>query len=101
MNFNRKFFIVIYSLTLVVFLFYLCFSDNNLKKHRELNREIKYVERKIVEKQKEIDKVYTKAALEKDSNLREQFIREELDLQKTNEDVFIIVTENNDEDSNS
>lgn len=51
------------------------------------------MEKKIVEKQEEIDKVYTKAALEKDSNLREQFIREELDLQKPNEDVFIIVTE--------
>lgn len=93
MNFNKKFTIALYSLTLVAFLIYLCFSDNNLRKHRELNREIKYVEEKIVEKQKEIDKVYTKAALDKDSNLREQFIREELDLQKPNEDVFIIVNE--------
>lgn len=64
-----------------------------MNKHRALNQELRYVEQKIVEKQNEIDHVYTKDALEKDSALLEQFIREELDLQKEEEDVFILIQE--------
>lgn len=91
---KRRFFILLYSSTLVLFvLYFLFFSENNLKTHRELNHKIANLEEKITSTKNQIGNAYTYDQLCADSVLLEKYARENLNMHRQNEDVFILVYE--------
>jgi len=75
------------------FLYLAFFSKNDLKKHRELNRQITDLEMKIENASNQINDQYVLDELKNNPELLEKFAREELYLQKEGEDVFIILNE--------
>lgn len=91
---NKLIWIGVYALTgLFCILHLLFFSHNNLAKHLELNREIKTLEKNIAETKNRINNHYTYEELKSNGKLLEQYAREQLNMQKENEDVFVIVYE--------
>jgi cell division protein FtsL len=92
---NRfKFFTILYVVTFVLFLVYFFFiSDHNLKTHRDLNRKISNLEEKITNTKNQIGNVYTYEQLVSDSVLLEKYGREQLNMHKPDEDVFVILYE--------
>ena len=92
---NRfRFFAVLYGITTVLFLVYFLFlSNNTLKTHRELNRKIDNLENKITHTKNQVGNVHTFDEINSDSLLLEQYAREQLNMHKENEDVFILVHE--------
>ena len=78
----------------MLFLFYMIFfSDNNLSKRRELDKKIDNLEKSITETKNKIENNYSYDQLKKDSSKLEQYGREKLNMQKADEDVFIVVYE--------
>jgi len=92
---NRKVVLIISVTTAVVFFVYLFFfSENNLYKHRKLNLKIKQLDENIANAKNQINNTYTFEQLENDTaGILEKFAREQLNLQKENEDVFVVVYE--------
>jgi cell division protein FtsB len=92
---NRKFLLIISVITTVVFFVYLLFfSENNIKKHVELNTKIKHLDENIAKTKNQINNTYTFEQLENDTAGKlEKYAREQLNLQKAGEDVFIVVYE--------
>ena len=89
-----KFFAILYVVTFLLFLAYFFFvSDHNLKKHRELNRKISNMEEKIVNTKNQVGNVYTYEQIVADSELLETYGREQLNMHKPNEDIFVILHE--------
>ena len=89
-----KFFVILYSLTLVLFAVYFFFiSEHNYNTHRSLNRKINNLENKITYTKNQIGNIYTFDQLNADSTLLEKYAREQLNMHKEDEDVFIIVHE--------
>ncbi len=89
-----RFFAVLYGITTVLFLVYFLFlSNNTLKTHRELNRKIDNLENKITHTKNQVGNVHTFDEINSDSALLEQYAREQLNMHKENEDVFILVRE--------
>lgn len=89
-----KFFTVLYIVTFAVFLVYFFFiSDHNLKTHRDLNRKITNLEERITNTKNQVGNVYTYDQLIADSVLLEKYGREQLNMHKPNEDVFVILHE--------
>lgn len=89
-----KFFTVLYIVTFAVFLVYFFFiSDHNLKTHRDLNRKISNLEERITNTKNQVGNVYTYEQLIADSALLEKYGREQLNMHKPNEDVFVILHE--------
>ena len=89
-----KFFTVLYIVTFAVFLVYFFFiSDHNLKTHRDLNRKISNLEERITNTKNQVGNVYTYEQLIADSVLLEKYGREQLNMHKPNEDVFVILHE--------
>ena len=90
---NRKFVSIISVLTAVVFFVYLLFfSENNLYKHKELNLKIKQLDENIASTKNQINNTYTFEQLENDTAGKlEQYSREQLNLQRPNEDVYLVV----------
>lgn len=89
-----RFFAVLYGITTVLFLVYFLFlSNNTLKTHRELNRKIDNLENKITHTKNQVGNVHTFDEINSDSVLLEQYAREQLNMHKENEDVFILVRE--------
>ena len=89
-----RFFAVLYGATAVLFLVYFLFlSNNTLKTHRELNRKIDNLENKITHTKNQVGNVHTFEQINSDSTLLEQYAREQLNMHKENEDVFILVRE--------
>lgn len=89
-----KFFAVLYAVTIAVFLVYFFFiSDHNLKTHRDLNRKISNLEDRIVNTRNQTGNIYTYEQLIADSVLLEKYGREQLNMHKPNEDVFVILHE--------
>jgi len=92
---NRKFVSIISVITGVVFFVYLFFfSENNLYKHKELNIKIKQLDENIANTKNQINNTYTFEQLENDTAGKlEQYSREQLNLQRPNEDVYVVVYE--------
>jgi len=90
---NRKVIIAVYAVTIVAFLFYIIFSDHAYKTHMELNRKIANLEKKIVNTQHQVSNEYTYDQLMADSVLLEKYAREQLNMHKADEDVFILIYE--------
>jgi cell division protein FtsL len=89
-----KFFTILYIVTFAVFLVYFFFiSDHNLKTHRDLNRKISNLEERITNTKNQVGNVYTYEQLIADSVLLEKYGREQLNMHKPNEDVFVILHE--------
>ena len=91
---GKIFWIILFGSTAILFILYMIFfSDNNLSKRHELNKKINNLEKSIADTTNKIENSYSYDQLKTDSNKLEQYGREKLNYQKSNEDVFIIVYE--------
>ncbi len=91
---GKIFWLILFGVTALLFLFYMIFfSDNNLSKRRELDKKIDNLEKSITETKNKIENNYSYDQLKKDSSKLEQYGREKLNMQKADEDVFIVVYE--------
>ncbi len=91
---KRRLFILLYGVTFALFLCYTFFiSDHNVKTHHELNKKIQNLEEKIVYTKNQVGNVYTFDQLNADSVLLEKYARENLNMHRKNEDVFILIHE--------
>lgn len=92
---NRfRFFIILYVVTFLLFAAYLFFlSDHNFKTHRDLNRKIENLEDKISNTKNQVGNIYTYEQLMADSALLEKYGREQLNMHRLEEDVFVILHE--------
>ena len=89
---NKRLFIILYGVTIFLFLFYmLIFSENNLSKHIELSKKITTLENNITQTKNQINNQYSYKELKNNPKLLEQYAREQLNMQKPNEDVFVII----------
>lgn len=91
---GKIFWLTLFGVTIILFILYLVFfSDNNLRKRRELDKKIDNLEKSITDTKNKIENNYSYDQLKKDSSKLEQYGRENLNMQKKDEDVFIIVYE--------
>jgi cell division protein FtsB len=91
---GRTFWLILFGATTILFILYIViFSDNNLRKRRELDKKIKNLEKSITDTKNKIENNYSYDQLRSDSNKLEQYGRENLNMQKADEDVFIVVYE--------
>ena len=89
---NKHFFLILYVSTVALFAIYIFFlSKNNIWKHRELNQTIKFLDENIANVKNQVSNDYTFDEMKNDTNLIEQYVREQLNMQRDNEDVFIVV----------
>lgn len=89
-----KFFAALYVVTILLFAAYFFFlSDHNLKTHRDLNRKISNLEEKITNTKNQVGNVYTYEQLVGDSALLEKYGREQLNMHKPDEDIFVVLHE--------
>ena len=80
------------AIAIVACFLYLAFiSKNDFARHRDLNQQISDWKQKINDTTHHINSQYDIEKMKSDPELLEKFAREELNLQKENEDVFIIV----------
>ena len=91
---GKLFWHILFGVTAILFLLYMIFfSDNNLRKRRELDKKIDNLEKSITDTKNKIENNYSYDQLKNDSSKLEQYGREKLNMQKKDEDVFIIVYE--------
>ena len=91
---GKIFWLILFGVTTILFILYMIFfSDNNLSKRRELDKKIDNLEKSITETKNKIENNYSYDQLKSDSSKLEQYGREKLNMQKKDEDVFIIVYE--------
>lgn len=91
---SKKFKLLLFGATTLLFLLYIIFiSDSNLLKHKELDKKIDNLEKSITETKNKIENNYSYDQLKSDSSKLEQYGREKLNMQKADEDVFIVVYE--------
>jgi len=92
---SRVFFIALNVITVVAFLTYLIFfSESNIYKHRELNLKIKQLDENIKNTKNQINNIFTFEQLKEDTaGILEKYAREQLNLQRSNEDLFVVVYE--------
>jgi len=90
---KQKLVLIISLVTAVIFFVYLLFfSENNIYKHRELNLKIKQLDENIANTKNQINNIYTFEQLENDTAGKlEKYVREQLNLQRPNEDVYVVV----------
>ena len=92
MNTNKRFFTILYLGTIAIFLVYMLFiSDHNLSKHIELSKKIKKLDESIIQTKNQINNKFTYTELKSNPKLLEQYAREQMNMQKKDEDVFVIV----------
>ncbi|MDR2971882.1 MAG: septum formation initiator family protein [Bacteroidales bacterium] len=92
---NSKFVAIISIITVVFFFVYLLlFSANNIYMHRELNSKIKQLEENISNTKNQINNIYTFEQVKNDTEGKlEKYVREQMNLQRANEDVYVVVYE--------
>lgn len=82
----------LFSLGLVVlscaYIFLL--SDSNFRRHRQLNQEAKELEHKIATVDNLTENDYSYEEISEDSKRMEQYVRENLNMQRPEEDAFVI-----------
>ena len=82
----------LYSLGLVVlscaYIFLL--SDSNISRHRLLNRETKKLEHEIAKVENLTKNDYTYEEISKNPKRLEQYVRENMNMQRPEEDVFVV-----------
>lgn len=91
---GKTFWLILFGVTTILFILYMVFfSDNNLNKRRELDKKIDNLEKSITDTKNKIENNYSYDQLKSDSSKLEQYGREKLNMQKKDEDVFVIVYE--------
>jgi hypothetical protein len=91
---KNKFKIILFFGLLILGLVYIfILSGNSLKKHRELNKKMKYIDESIIKAKNQVNNTYTFDELRSDSTLLEKYVREQLNWQKSSEDVYVFVYE--------
>ena len=91
---GKIFWLILFGVTTILFILYMIFfSDNNLSKRRELDKKMDNLEKSITDTKNKIENNYSYDQLKSDSSKLEQYGREKLNMQKKDEDVFIIVYE--------
>ncbi len=92
---GKSFFVLLNVITVIVAFFVVfVFSDTtNFAKHRELNKTILRLESNIAKSKSLINNQYTYEELLRDSTLFEHYVREQLNMKKKNEVVFVIIEE--------
>ena len=91
---GKIFWLILFGVTTILFILYMIFfSDNNLSKRRELDKKIDNLEKSITDTKNKIENNYSYEQLQSDSSKLEQYGREKLNMQKKDEDVFIVVYE--------
>ena len=91
---GKIFWLILFGVTTILFILYMIFfSDNNLSKRRELDKKIDNLEKSITDTKNKIENNYSYDQLKSDSSKLEQYGREKLNMQKKDEDVFIVVYE--------
>jgi cell division protein FtsB len=92
---NRKLLMIISGITVAVFFVYLLFfSESNIFKHRELNLKIKDLDENIANTKNQINNTYTFEQLDNDTaGMLEKYSREQLNLQRPDEDVYVVTYE--------
>ena len=90
---HRKFYNKwLYSLGLVVFscVYIFLLSDSNIRRHRQLNQQTKTLEQEIAKVEHLTDNTYTYEEISKSPKRLEQYVRENMKMQRPEEDVFVI-----------
>jgi cell division protein FtsB len=88
---KRKIRLLFFAGITVLFLIYLFFSsDKRLARHWELNNKIRNRQEDISKIKNQIKTDYSVEELRTDSSLMEKYAREQLDMQKADEEVFIV-----------
>lgn len=91
---RTKRFALLYLLTIVAFAAYFFFiSDHTMQTHVTLNRKISNLESKIANTKNQIGNIYTFEQLSADSTLLEKYGREQLNMHRPEEDVFVVIYE--------
>lgn len=83
----------LYSLGLVVFscAYIFLLSDSNISRHKKLNQRAKELENEIVKVEDDFtENDYTYEEISKNPKRLEQYVRENLKMQRPEEDVFVI-----------
>ena len=91
LNLNKKW-LIVYGITLVVFLVYICFlADYSFLKQHELKKKIKIMDNKITEINNTVSNTSSYEEIKQDPELLEKYAREQMNMQKEDEDVFIMI----------
>jgi hypothetical protein len=91
---KKKFKIILFFGLLILGLVYIfILSGNSLKTHRKLNKKMKYIDESIIKAKNQVNNTYTFDELRSDSTLLEKYVREQLNWQKSTEDVYVFVYE--------
>ena len=82
----------LYSLGLVVLscVYIFLLSDSNIRRHRQLNQQTKTLEQEIAKVEHLTDNTYTYEEISKSPKRLEQYVRENMKMQRPEEDVFVI-----------
>lgn len=84
----------LYIGTLILFFVYILFlSDNNVRRHIELSKQIRDIESNLNKINNYIVTNHNTGELFSNASFREQYAREQLNMSKEDEDVFIFVYE--------
>jgi|GEM_PF-567847 len=70
--------------------YFFFFSDNDLRKHRSLDTKAETLENEIFKLQNYIQNSYSYDEIYNNPKLLEKYVREQLNMKKPDEDVFII-----------
>ncbi len=90
----------IYILAFLISLVYIyVFSDTNYQRHSALRQKIKQVETENAKLQGYLENAHTPEEIRKSPALMEQHVREQLNMKRADEDVFIIETANEDQNN--
>ena len=83
--------ITLYTLAFALPLVYVAFlSDSNYIKHKQLDEKLKEIETENAKIRSYLEEAHTSDEIKNSKTLMEKHIREELNMKKSNEDVFII-----------
>lgn len=82
----------LFSLGLVVLscAYIFLFSDSNIIRHRQLNQQAKNLEREIAKVENLTENDYSYEEINENPQRLEKYVRENLNMQRPEEDVFII-----------
>ena len=90
-NFNWKKRLIMYAVVVALAAVYIfVFSDSNYHVHQKLNTKIKEQEAELKKAEKNVEAQSTYKDIREDSLVLERYRREQLNMKKENEDLFLI-----------
>ncbi len=90
-NLNKKW-LIVYGITLLAFLVYICFlADYSLLRQHELKKKIQIMDNKINQINNTVSNTSSYEEISQDPKLLEKYAREQMNMQKEDEDVFIMI----------